>query len=306
MSFKRLSIVAVLFLVALFLAGRVLAAVVASMTIQDQQIDLSAPNASVNITLSGDSTSVPIVITYDDGTTRYLAYTFNYVAPPTPAPAFCSNEDYSTACWQGAECREENQASADSACSQNHGADSVCTRSTGQPNTHDDGCTMVSEPAPPPPPPPEPSCGNFEYKYWECDWGQQQVYDVYQDTCGNYDRRDYRREPGECGAPPVSTAPGCNSSDDFSEYVRCGGCGEEIWACYDEDGRYERRFYGGDTAGYCTGPDWCGGGSEPPPPPQQSCDEDVYYCDNGTTIHKYGGYYDGNTCQYAFDPGEPC
>lgn len=194
MSFKKLSAVTVLFLVALFLAGRVLAAVVASLTIQDQQVDLSDPKASVNITLSGDAqTSVPIVITYDDGSTRYLAYTFNYVPPSTLAPVTpCSNEDFATACWQGAQCQGENQESADSACSQNHGAGSVCTRSTGQSNAHDDGCTVVTEPAPPP----------------------------------------------------------------------------------------------------------------PPPPP--SCDENVYYCDNGTTIHKYGGYYDGNTCQYAFDQGDPC
>lgn len=304
MSFKKLSIVTVYILVALFLAGRVLAAVVASMTIQDQQIDLSNPNASVNITLSGDSTQIPIIITYDDGSTKYLAYTFNYKAPSQPAPAFCSNEDFATACWQGAQCQEENQSSADDACSQNHGSGSRCTRSTGQPNTHDDGCTMVTEPLPvPPTTPPEPSCGEYQYIRAECDWGRQQVYDVYQDSCGNYDRRNYQIQPGQCGATPISTTPGCNSSNDFSEYVRCGGCGEEIWACYDEDGRHERRFYGGDTAGYCTGSDWCGGGGSEPPAP--AC-EDVYYCDSGTTIHKHG-YHDGNGCQYSWDDiGEPC
>ncbi|HCB22368.1 hypothetical protein A3H81_00985 [Candidatus Daviesbacteria bacterium RIFCSPLOWO2_02_FULL_38_18] len=69
-----------------------------------------------------------------------------------------------------------------------------------------------------------------------------------------------------CNSAPVPR--GCYDSQDFSEYVRCGGCGEEIWACYDEDGKHERRFYGGDTAGYCTGPDQCGQ-SQPP----QSCEE---------------------------------
>lgn len=300
MSFKKLSIVAVFFFVALLLlfypspthfpktsltVSQVLAAAtqnitkrVASLTIQDQQVDLNDPNATVNITLSADSPSVPIVITYDDGQTRYLAYTFNYKPPAQPAPAFCSNEDFATACWQGAQCQEENQESADTACSQNHGAGSVCTRSTGQPNTHDDGCTIMTEPAPPPPAAPsEPSCGEYQYVRAECDWGRQQVYEVYQDACGNYDRRNYQTQPGQCGARPVSTAPGCNSSDDFSEYVRCGGCGEEVWACYDEDGRHERRFYGSDTAGYCTGSDWCGGGgSQPPPPPEPSCGDFEY------------------------------
>ena len=116
-----------------------------------------------------------------------------------------------------------------------------------------------------------------------------------------------------CNSAPVPR--GCYDSQDFSEYVRCGGCGEEIWACYDEDGKHERRFYGGDTAGYCTGPDQCGQ-SQPPPEPepepqnQPSCDEDVYYCDENQHyyIHKHGGYQDGNTCQYAFDVlyDEPC
>lgn len=200
MSFKKLSILAVLFLVVLFLAGRVLAAVVASMTIQDQQLDLSVPNASVNITLSGDPNeaktfNIPITITHDDGSTRYLAYTFNYVVPSTPQPAAqtCDYEEDAPSCpngglqtctgtWQEGECRYDSSI---------------------DPNCRNIRCNEApagSEP-PPPPPPPEPSCGDFEYKYWECDWDNQQTYDVYQDSCGNYDRRDYHVVEGLCGAP---------------------------------------------------------------------------------------------------------
>lgn len=149
-----------------------------SISIQDQQVDLNDPNATVNITLSADSPSVPIIITYDDGSTRYLAYTFNYKPPPTPEPS-------------------------------------------------------------------EPSCGDYQYIGAECDWDRRQVYEVYQDACSNYDRRNYQTQHGQCGAPTA----------------------------------YE------------------------PPPPE--C-EDVYYCDNGTTIHKHG-YHDGNTCQYSWDDiGDPC
>lgn len=214
MSFNRLSIVTVLFLVALFLAGQVLAAVVASMTIGDQQIDLSVPNASVNITLSGDPNeaktfNIPITITYDDGTTRNIGYTFNYQPPPsvTPSP--------SPACSSDIDCADGNACTYDSCIDgqceySNKSEGEVCLRDPGtyEPTKTCDAygsCSQSvggSQPPPSePPPPPEPSCGDFEYKYWECDWGSQQTYDVYQDSCGNYDRRDYHIVEGLCGAP---------------------------------------------------------------------------------------------------------
>ncbi|MBI2335059.1 hypothetical protein HYU96_04675 [Candidatus Daviesbacteria bacterium] len=240
MSLKRLSIIAVYFLVGLILAGSVLAAAVVRITVQDQEIDLNDPGAKINIRLNGEkSQSIPIVITYDDGSTRYLGFIFNYEPPPAPPPAqTCPYQEDPQNCpyggtrsctgtWQGGVCKYDG--AVDPACSE----------------------TCNQAPAP----------------------------------------------------------RGCYDSQDFSEYVRCGGCGEEIWACYDEDGRHEKAFYGGDTAGYCTGPDWCGQSQPPPesqPEPEPSCDENVYFCEDGTVVHKYGGYWDGGSCQYYFDRLEPC
>lgn len=196
MGFKKLSIVVVFILVVLVLAGQVLAAVVASITIQDQQVDLSNPNASVNITLSGDPTqadtfNIPVVITYDDGSTRNLAYTFNYQPPQSTQPP-----------------------------------------------------------------------------------GDQQ-----QQTC------DYEEDAGSCQYGGLQTCTGT---------WQAGIC------------KYDDRVNPNCRNIRCNEPP---AGSQPPPepsPPGPSCSEDVYYCDNGTTIHKHGGYWDGNECQYAFDPGESC
>lgn len=43
------------------------------------------------------------------------------------------------------------------------------------------------------------------------------------------------------------------------------------------------------------------------PDGQDSCDDNEYYCDNGTKIHKHGGYKgDDGQCVYAFDRGGSC
>jgi len=182
MSFKRLSIITVLFLVALLLASRVLAAVVASITIQDQNIDLSNSYAPINITLSGDPAtpqtfSIPITITYNDGSTRNLGFVFNYQPPPASAPQqTCPYQEDPQNCSYGGT-RSCTGTWQDEVCKYDGGVD--------------------------------PNC--FE-------------------TCN-----------------PAPASRGCYSSEDFSQYDRCGGCGEEIWACWDEDGKHEKRFYGGDT-----------------------------------------------------------
>ncbi len=57
--------------------------------------------------------------------------------------------------------------------------------------------------------------------------------------------------------------------------------------------------------------------SEPTQPPSdggdgsgsdggQSCNEDKRYCDNGTTIWKHGGYFDGKDCVYDYTREGPC
>lgn len=61
--------------------------------------------------------------------------------PESTAAADSCSGQYITACWQGADCKEENQASANAVCSQNHGPESVCTRATGMGNVFEDGCT---------------------------------------------------------------------------------------------------------------------------------------------------------------------
>lgn len=233
MSFKRLSIVTVFLLVALLLlflpspvsspkniltVGQVLAAAtqnttksVIALTIQDKQVDLSNPDAPININLPGDPTKadtfyITVIITYNDGSTDPLAFTFNYqppssvTPPPSLSPETCDYEEDASSCPNGGlqTCTGTKQ-------------DGVCKYDSAvDPNCRDIRCNEPSgesQPPPPPPPepepppPPEPSCGDFEYKYWECDWDNQQTYDVYQDSCGNYDRRDYHVVEGLCGAP---------------------------------------------------------------------------------------------------------
>lgn len=240
MSFKRLSIVTVFLLVALFLASRVLAAVVASMTIQDQRIDLSDPNASVNITLSGDAqTSIPIVITYDDGSTRYLTYTFNYKPPPAPTPQTCDYEEEASSC-------------------PNNGLQ-TCTgirkEEDGEIKCKYDGSV-------------DPNCRNIR-----CNEPPPQ-----QQRCEQIHLRN------EC--------VGCNESQKvYQQYCNGGISGDP---------------YAGERQSDSACSSWCASSQPPPPPPPPSCSDDVYYCDNGTTIHKHGGYWDGSQCQYAFDPGDPC
>lgn len=254
MSFKRLSIVTVFILVALFLAGKVLAAVVASLTIQDQQIDLSVPNASVNITLSGDPNeaktfNIPITITYDDGTTRNIGYTFNYQPPssvtPSPSPqGTCQySEDPQNCPYGGA--RGCTGTWQDGVCKYDPAVDPNCWES----------CT----------PGPSSSCSSGI----DCSDGNACT----NDSCVNGQCEYSNKSEGEVCLRDPGTYEPTKTCDAY------GSCSQSI------------------------------GGSEPPPPPPPpppSCDEDVYYCDNGTTIHKYGGYWDGSACQYAFDPGDPC
>lgn len=245
MSFKRLSSVTVFLLVALLLAGRVLAAMVASLTIQDQQIDLSNPDASVNITLSGDAqSSIPIVITYDDGSTRYLTYTFNYTPPPTPesVPQTCDYEENASGCPNGGlqTCTGKEQREEDGKINCKYDA-------SVDPNCRNIRCNE--------PPPQQQRCEQIHLR-------------------------------NEC--------VGCNESQKVYQQYCNGGISGDPYAGERQD----------DSA--CSS--WCASSQpppEPPPPPPAEC-EDVYYCDNGTTIHKHG-YHDGNTCQYAWDDiGDPC
>ena len=46
-----------------------------------------------------------------------------------------------------------------------------------------------------------PSCGDFTFRYPECDWGAQKVREVWQDSCGVYQYRNVHSEPGQCNAP---------------------------------------------------------------------------------------------------------
>lgn len=46
-----------------------------------------------------------------------------------------------------------------------------------------------------------PSCGDFTFRYPECDWNTRQVREVWQDSCGNYQYRNVHTEPGQCNAP---------------------------------------------------------------------------------------------------------
>lgn len=54
---------------------------------------------------------------------------------------------------------------------------------------------------------PTPRGGDFSFRYPECDWNSHQVYDVYQDSLGNYDRRNYHTQPGACGAAEAYSQP---------------------------------------------------------------------------------------------------
>ncbi len=252
MSFKRLSIVTVFILVALLLAGQVLAAVVASIIIQDQNIDLSNPSAQINISLPGNPAeaqtfNIPITITYDDSSTRYLAFTFNYQPPsipptpePTPLAETCDYEENVGSCQYGGlqTCTGSWQ---EGICKYNGGID---------PNCRNIRCNE--------PPPQQQRCEEIHLR-------------------------------NEC--------VGCNESQKvYQKYCNGGISGDP----YAGDRQY-------DSA--CSS--WCASSQPPPPPPpppSQSCNDDVRYCDEnvGRIIHKHGGYYDGRSCQYAYDQEDVC
>lgn len=321
---------------------------VVKIMVGDQELDINNPDMPLQFHLPGQEGQpqqflIPVTITYSDGSTRHSAFTFNYNPPPLPSPApaptppticpyqenpqncpyggvrsckgvlrdvngeqTCVYDDsgqvdpacqetcnpapiscnlvreydecgsnggcfgveqegriYSVKQYQGSSCQQEYVCSERENCSAKglkcenrqcvsipcdyeedaqscpYGGLQTCSGSIQRgecrydsrinPNCRNRRCNQGP-----------PACGDYQLKGPECDWGRKQVYEVYQDSCGNYDRRNYQTQPGQCGAP-------------------------------------------------------------------LQCSEDIYYCDSGRTIHKYGGYWDGNTCQYAFDDIEqPC
>ncbi len=108
------------------------------------------------------------------------------------------------------------------------------------PGYGDDGNTeyLGSEPLPQ-----APSGGDFSYRYPECDWDSHQVYEVYQDSAGNYDRRNYQTQPGQCGASTPVSQPASPQGGDFSyRYPECDWDAKqvrEVWQ--DSAGNYQYR-----------------------------------------------------------------
>lgn len=148
---------------------------------------------------------------------------------------------------------------------------------------------------------PAPRGGDFSFRYPECDWATNQVVDIYQDSLGNYDRRNYHTQPGACGAPDVTqyTQPEPNP------------CTEDV-IYFDPNAGRNIHKYGGYLSGNS-----CVYAFDPVSTPVQipSCSEDVTYWDPnaGSNIRKHGGYFesyhplaDSQGCVYAFDRiGQP-
>lgn len=152
-------------------------------------------------------------------------------------------------------------------------------------------------PVPYQPPAPIPQGGDYTFRYPECDWNTNQVRDVYQDSLGNYQYRNYHTQPGACGALEV-TGP--------SPTYPTVSCSEDV-TYFDSNVGQNIRKHGGyfDGSG-------CVYAFDPVSTPAQipSCREDVTYWDPnaGSNIRKHGGYYesyhplaDSQGCVYAFD-----
>lgn len=112
---------------------------------------------------------------------------------------------------------------------------------------------------------------------------------------GNAGTCNLTREYNECG-----NDGGCFGVEQAGRVYRVQqfqgeGCSQE-YACEEVDNCSAQGLQ-------CEGDRCVSGGSGDN---QTSECEDVYYCDNGTTIHKHG-YHDGNECQYTWDNlEEPC
>ncbi len=71
---------------------------------------------------------------------------------------------------------------------------------------------------------PVQDCGSYQYKYPECDWNSHQVYQVWQNSCGNYQRINYQYQDGSCGytASQTSQQPSIQQSSPVNVTVCTG------------------------------------------------------------------------------------
>lgn len=216
------------------------------IVIADQEVNLNDPGASLQINLPGvegqpQVFNIPVTVEYQDGTTRYFGFVFNYqprqVPSPTPEPTseptpeplnLCDYEEDAPSCPYGG-------LQTCSGTWQDDGGVWICKYDDRvNPNCRDIRCNEPPASTPEPTAPP-PGCGDYEFKYPDCDWDNQQVVEVWQDSCGEYQLRNAHTEPGQCGAPSDSEPPPEPSCSDDSYY-----CDENVgWLIHKHGGYWD-------------------------------------------------------------------